>query len=152
MELLTTNPLKSKLNGHIFFQHSWCHQKSISGLWNLHQSHDQGHNHVWIWDFWGGFTLLSPTAKTAWDILGGKLSQKLKYERKCFFKKQVLQDYWLFGKIAWTCTLQSKESPFLEILHYILGNKQELESQRRAVKASRYFNILINGEISFILI
>ena len=89
---------------------------------------------------------------TALDILGGKLSQKLKFERFFFFKKQVLQDYWLFGKTAWTCTLQIKESPFLEILHYIVGNKQELESQRRAVKASRYFNILINGEISFILI
>ena len=111
----------------IFFQRCWCHQKSISGLWNLHQSHDQGHDHAWIWDFWGGFTL-----------------QKLKFERKFFLiKKQVLQDRSPFSKIAWTCTLQIKESPFLGILHYILGNKQQLkEVTRRAVKAIRYFNIL----------
>ena len=30
------------------------------------------------WDFWRGFTLPSPAADAAWDILGGKLSQKLK--------------------------------------------------------------------------
>ena len=36
------------------------------------------------------------------DILGGKLSQKLKFEskNKKKFKKQVLQDYSLFGKTA----------------------------------------------------
>ena len=152
MELLTINLLGSKFEWSHFFQDCWYHQKSISGLWNLHQSHDQGHDHVWIWDFWGGFTLPSPTAIGCLRHTRRKTKSKTQIWANFFFKKQVLQDYWLFGKIAWTCTLQSKESPFLEILHYIVGNKQELESQRRAVKASRYFNILINGEISFILI
>ena len=77
------------------------------------------------WDFWVDlhFPLLLSYATS--DILRGKLSQKLEFEwkKKIFFKKQVFQDDSLFGKIAWTCTLQSKEWLFLGIFHYILGNK-----------------------------
>ena len=78
------------------------------------------------WDTWVDLHFRLLLAYAAWDILGGNLSQKLKSEWKKLlssFKKQGLQDHSLFGKIAWTCTLKSKESSFLGILHYILGNK-----------------------------
>ena len=63
----------------------------------------------------------------AGDILGGKLSQKLKFEwkNKKKFKKQVLQDYSLFGKTAWVCTLQVEESTVFgnSALHFGQINK-----------------------------
>ena len=78
------------------------------------------------WDFWMNLHFPLLLLYAAGDILGGNLSQKLKSEWKGLlssFKKQRLQDHSLFGKIAWTCTLKSKESSFLGVLHYILGNK-----------------------------
>ena len=118
--------LQVNLNGHIFSQHCWSHQKSISGLWNLHKSHDQGHDHVWIIRFLGEFTLPSPTAICCLRHTRRKPKSKTQIwveKVASSFEKQGLQDHSLFGKIAWTCTLKSKESSFLGILHYILGNK-----------------------------
>ena len=51
--------------------------------------------------FWGGFTLLSPTAIGCLRHTRRKTKSKLKFEgKKFFFKKEVLQDQSLFGKIA----------------------------------------------------
>ena len=78
------------------------------------------------WDFWMNLHFPLLLLYAAGDMLGGNLSQKLKSEWKGLlssFKKQRLQDHSLFGKIAWACTLKSKESSFLGVLHYILGNK-----------------------------
>ena len=106
-----------------------------------------------LWDIWGGFILTSHTAVCCMRHTRRKTMSNTPTLVKTDFilKNQSCKiTHFLVKEPELTFTLQSKQSSFLgnSTMHFPLCRVKK----RRAVKASRYFNILINGKISYISI
>ena len=97
-----------------------------------------------------------PTAVSCLNYTRRKTKSKNPVKKCFFFYERSLARspaFW-WNCLNWLPHCRVKNQRFREFCFYfcVLRNEEELKSQKRAVKASKYFNVFINGEIQFISI